>query len=93
MPDIHIFDRAGRLLLTADTLPDDEGLRTRFPALLDAYEKSTAADAALEAAKDSVAACVVQVGSAEQYIKQHFPPRGEAGRIADARATFRQNRT
>jgi len=92
MPDIQIFDRAGKLLLTADNLPDDEGLRERFPILADAYEKATAADAALERAKDSVATCVVQVGNAEQYIKRRFPPRGEAGRIEDARATFRQNR-
>ena len=56
MPDISIFDRRGVLILTAENLPDDPALRERFPVLKQAYDASMAADAALEAAKDTLAA-------------------------------------
>lgn len=83
MPDLHIFDAKGVLILTEDTLPDDPALRARFPALRLAYENCKAAEAALEDAKDTLANCVKQVAGAEQYIAHHFPNRGDAGRISD----------
>jgi hypothetical protein len=51
-----------------------------------------AADAALEAAKDTLATCVQQVSAAEQYIAVNFPARGDAGRIADVKAMIASNR-
>jgi hypothetical protein len=92
MPDLHIFSKDGKLLLNEENLPDDPALRERFPVLKAAYETSLAADAALEEAKDRLASCVQQVSAAEQYIKVHFPPRGDAGRIADHKAMIAENR-
>jgi len=92
MPDIQIFDRSGKLILTEENLPDDPALRERFPVLKAAYKSSLSADAALEAAKNTLASCVQQVASAEQYIKVHYPPRGDAGRIADLKQMIADNR-
>jgi hypothetical protein len=92
MPDISIFDRRGVLILTEENLPDDPALRERFPVLKQAYDASMAADAALEAAKDTLATCVQQVSAAEQYIAVHFPMRGDAGRISDLKRMIADTR-
>ena len=90
MPDIKIFSRTGELLVTAENCPEE--LRERFPVLQRAYNASVAADILLEQAKDSVANCTLQAAAAERYVKQNFPPRGDAGRIADLKAMIVQRR-
>jgi hypothetical protein len=73
-------------------MPDDPELRARFPVLKAAYDATLAADAALEAAQESLASCVTQVRNIEQYIGVHFPPRGDAGRIADLKQMIANTR-
>ena len=83
MTDIHLFSKKGELIANLDNIPDDPALKARFPVLKSAYDANLAADAALESAKDTLATCVQQVHAAENYTNVHFPPRGDAGRIAD----------
>jgi len=90
--DIQIFDRAGKLVVSPENMPNDPALRERFPILKQAYDASVAADAAYESAKDYIATCAQQVASAEQYIRVHFPARGDAGRVADLKAMIANNR-
>lgn len=92
MTDIHLFDKKGVLIVNETNMPDDPELRARFPVLRDAYDATKAAEAALEAAKDSVVNCVQQVRNAEQFIAMHFPYRGDAGRIQDLKRMIADRR-
>ena len=92
MTDIQIFNRAGELVVSPENMPDDPALRERFSVLRQAYDQCKAAEAGLEEAKNTLASCVGQVSAAEQYIKLHYPNRGEAGRISDVKAMIASTR-
>jgi len=92
MTDIQIFSRTGELVVNPSNMPDDPALRERWPVLKSAYDASVAADAAYEAAQEHIATCAQQVASGEQYIRVHFPHRGDAGRIQDLKAMIAQTR-
>lgn len=92
MTDIQIFNRAGELVVSPENMPDDPALRERWPVLKAAYDASRAADAAYKSAQEWIASCAQQVANGEQFIRVHFPHRGDAGRISDLKNMIANNR-
>jgi hypothetical protein len=76
---IELFDSRGRLRPVADleheiTALADPVVTENFIALKAQIEASALDDAAVEAAKDSIATCINQMAAGEKYLKDHYPP-------------------
>ena len=76
---IEIFDSRAKLRPIAELEPEvaalnDPIITENFIALKAAIEASAQDDAAVEAAKDSIAVCVNQIAAGEKYLKENYPP-------------------
>jgi hypothetical protein len=76
---IELFDSRGRLRPVADleqeiTALADPVVTENFIALKAAIEASALDDAAVEAAKDSIATCINQMAAGEKYLKDYYAP-------------------
>lgn len=96
MSEIQILDVKGKLLplenIEAQVANADDATRERFVKFKAVVEASAAADAAVEAARASLATATKQLDSANQYLKIHFPPQSsEAGRIAEVKRIIADN--
>jgi len=74
---IEIFDSKGRLqpLDVIEPQLTDATMTELFGAVRSAYEASAQVDADITATTDAIKETVAEVADAENYLKQHYPPR------------------
>jgi hypothetical protein len=76
---IELFTSRGTLRTVADLEPEvaalnDPTVTQNFIALKAAIEASALDDAAVEAAKDSIAVCINQMAAGEKYLRDNYAP-------------------
>jgi hypothetical protein len=91
---IELFTSKGTLRSVEELEPEvaalnDPTVTQNFIALKAQVEALALDDAAVEAAKDSIAVCINQMAAGEAYLKEHFPPMTHTQAAKEVIATQR----